>query len=83
LGSDPVARGCLEFLWEFCYENGDDYLGDSDNVESMARWSGEPGILTKALLEAGSDGNAGFIEQSAAERRISAPLTEKLQEPPI
>jgi hypothetical protein len=64
LGSDPIARGCLELLWESCYENGDDYLGDSNDVESAARWPGEPGVLTRALLEAGSDGNAGFIEQS-------------------
>ena len=64
LGSDSIARGCLEFMWDSCYENGDDYLGDSDDVESTARWQGEPGVLTKALLEAGSTGNAGFIEQS-------------------
>lgn len=65
LGSDPVARGCLEFLWEACYENGDDYLGDSDDVESAARWTREPGVLTRALLEAGGEGNVGFIEQPA------------------
>jgi len=64
VGGDAIARGCLELLWDSCYENGDDYLGDSDDVESTARWSGDPGTLTKALLEAGSAGNAGFIEKS-------------------
>ncbi len=64
LGSEAIARGSLEFLWDSCYENGDDYLGDSDDVEFTARWIGARGALTKALLEAGSDGNAGFIEKS-------------------
>ena len=64
LGSEPMARGCLELLWDSCYEAGDDYLGDTCDVEAAARWSGEPGVLTKALLEAGGDGNDGFIEQS-------------------
>ena len=26
LNSDAIARGCLELLWDSCYENGDDYL---------------------------------------------------------
>lgn len=62
LRSDALARGSLELIWESCYESGEPYLGDSDDVEAAARWDGEPGILTKALLEAGGEGNAGFIE---------------------
>ncbi len=63
LDSDVIARGCLEFLWESAYENGSSYLGDKDDVELAARWKGEPGKLAQALLLAGGDGNAGFIEE--------------------
>lgn len=62
LGSDCLARGCLEFLWDSCYENGDDYLGDAHDVEAAARWSGAPGELVIALLDAGGEDFAGFIE---------------------
>lgn len=62
LGSDPLALGCLELMWEKCYQNGDPYLGDEIDIEAACRWSGEPGKLTKALLDAGGEGNAGFIE---------------------
>jgi hypothetical protein len=63
LGSDVAARGHLEILWESAYQSGDDYLGSSQDVESAAHWAGESGLLTKALLEAGGVGNAGFIEE--------------------
>ena len=57
-----MARGALEMLWDTCYENGDDYLGSSDDVELSAQWGGAEGILTQALLTAGGEGEAGFIE---------------------
>ena len=63
LKSEALARGSLELLWDVAYENGDEYLGTSADVESAARWDGEPSALVKALLESGGDGNAGFIEE--------------------
>jgi len=63
IGSAPLALGHLEFLWESSYEAGDDYLGNSQDVEVLARWDGEVGKLTNALLTAGGDGMAGFIEE--------------------
>ena len=63
IGSDVLARGSLEFLWDTAYEAGNDYLGDAEDVELASRRTGEPGVLCKALLEAGGDGSAGFIEK--------------------
>lgn len=42
--------------------SGDDFLGDAADVESAARWSGTPGELVCALLDAGGGAGAGFIE---------------------
>jgi hypothetical protein len=63
LGSHIVARGALETLWDVAYENGDEYLGDADDVEAAARWEGEAGKLTQALLDAGRGDGPGFIEE--------------------
>lgn len=63
LGGEALARGSLELLWDTAYENGDDYIGQSDDVEAAARWNGEPGMLTRELLAAGGDGNRGFIDE--------------------
>jgi hypothetical protein len=63
LRSEAIARGCLELLWDSSYESGDEYLGDGADVEAAARWDGEAGKLTQALLLAGGDGHAGFIEE--------------------
>ncbi|HTM42493.1 MAG TPA: hypothetical protein VL177_16360 [Terriglobales bacterium] len=63
LCSHIVARGALETLWDVCYQNGDPFLGDSDDVEAAARWDGEPGKLTQALLDAGGGMEAGFVEE--------------------
>jgi hypothetical protein len=63
LGSPALARGCLEMLWDTCYEAGDDYLGTAEDVELSAYWDGEPGVLCEALLTAGGEGNPGFIEE--------------------
>jgi hypothetical protein len=64
LGGDEVlARGSLELMWEVAYENGDEYLGDGEDVELAAKWRGEPGKLLQALLTAGGEGEAGFIEE--------------------
>src|SRR4051812_34563783 len=60
--AEQVARGALEFLWDSAYENGDDDLGDETDVEAAARWRGDPGVLCRALAEAGGDGEHGFIE---------------------
>ena len=50
-------------MWERCYQSGESYLGDEIDVEAAANWSGVPGTLTKALLEAGGAGNPGFIDE--------------------
>jgi hypothetical protein len=63
VGSRPLGRGLLEQLLDAAYEAGDEYIGDSTDVEAAAGWEGAPGLLTKAFLEAGGDGHAGFIEE--------------------
>lgn len=50
LGSEALAFGHLEFLRLSCYEHVDDYLGFTEDVEFTAKWGGDPGQLTKALL---------------------------------
>jgi hypothetical protein len=62
LGSSIVARGALELLWEHCYESGDDYVGTSDDIEHAVGWTGERGMLTRALVEAGVPEGHGFLE---------------------
>jgi hypothetical protein len=39
------------------------YLGDADDVEAAAQWTGEPGELARALLVAGGAGSSGFIDE--------------------
>jgi hypothetical protein len=63
VGDEAIALGCLEFVWEVCYQNGDDYLGDELDVELAAHWRGEAGKLFRALLDAGGEGNSGFIDE--------------------
>ncbi|HUC40265.1 MAG TPA: hypothetical protein VMR92_05485, partial [Gemmatimonadales bacterium] len=53
LGSRVIARGTLELLWEPCYECGDPYVGTAEDIEALLDWTGGPGLLAKALLEAG------------------------------
>lgn len=62
LGSEALAIGHLELLWQASYETGDDYLGDMADVEAVALWRGEPGALCKAMLEAGGVDQPGFID---------------------
>lgn len=62
LGSPIVARGALELLWDSCYESGVDYVGTSDDIETLVGWDGEHGMLTRALVEAGAPEGQGFIE---------------------
>jgi hypothetical protein len=35
LNSEAIARGSLELLCDSCYENGDDYLGDSRDLRKL------------------------------------------------
>lgn len=53
LKSDALAVGHLEIIWQACYESGDPVLGNSDDVEYLARWKGDAGMLTSALVESG------------------------------
>ena len=62
LGSVIVARGALELLWDSCYEAGEDYVGTADDIENLVGWTGERGVLTRALAEAGCPEGQGFIE---------------------
>jgi hypothetical protein len=64
LGGSYVARGVLELIWDTCYEAGDDYLGDMQDIADAAEWSGDPGVLARALWSAGGEGRAGFIEDA-------------------
>jgi hypothetical protein len=45
----PHILGHLEFLWHAAHERLDEPLGDARNVELLARWTGEPGVLATAL----------------------------------
>lgn len=58
-----MARGCLELLWDNCYESGDDYVGTADDIEHAVGWTGDPGMLTQALADAGAPTGVGFIER--------------------
>lgn len=62
LGSPILARGALELMWESCYESGDDYMGTATDIESVVEWTGVPGALVQALIDAGKPEGHGFIE---------------------
>src|SRR5512135_2289359 len=64
-GGKIAARGALENLSDSAYESGDEHVGDSDDVEAAACWTGPPGVLTKALAECGGD-TVGFVEEDPA-----------------
>ena len=63
VGNPVLARGSLELIWDTCYEAGVAYLGDAEDVEAAAQWKGEPGLLARALLESGGEGEHGFIDE--------------------
>jgi hypothetical protein len=73
LGSSIVARGALELLWESCYESGDDYVGAADDIETLVGWTGERGLLTRALVEAGAPEGAGFLDLASVTVDSAAP----------
>lgn len=52
LNSQIVAMGALELMWQRAYEHGPD-LGDPLDVEFGVGWTGEPGQLAAALVDAG------------------------------
>jgi hypothetical protein len=58
----PIARGYLELLWDSCYESGEEYVGTADDIETLVGWTGERGMLTRALVEAGAPEGDGFLE---------------------
>lgn len=57
-----IARGYLELLWDSCYESGEEYVGTADDIEALVGWTGESGMLTRALVEAGAPEGLGFLE---------------------
>lgn len=63
LGSEALARGHLELIWEVGYESGDPRLGAPEDVEAAARWRGEPGALFAALVACKGPSKHGFIEE--------------------
>jgi ribosomal protein S6E (S10) len=58
-----MARGVLETLWSAAYSRADDYVGNAEDLEMVCSWRGESGALVAALLAAGGEDGAGFIEQ--------------------
>ena len=66
----PHVQGYLEYLWLAGYESGDLVLGDQATVEAIAEYPGEPGTLFAALLNCGSEGRAGFIEEAPGQPGI-------------
>lgn len=80
LGSRIVARGVLELLWEPSYETGDDYVGTADDIEALVGWTGERGVLTRALLEAGAPEGYGFIEPVAPETGSTSPSCYRIHD---
>src|SRR6476619_4724662 len=65
LGSPMIARGARELLWESAYECGNDYVGTAEDVEAVVGWTGEAGVLARALADAGAPEGHGFIEAVA------------------
>ena len=53
LKSDALAFGHLGIIWDACYESGDDNVGSAEDLEYLARWAGEPGVLASALVQSG------------------------------
>ena len=50
--SEPHALGHLQYLWMGTYDlDKDGVAGTADDVEDIARWDGERGVFTEALLE--------------------------------
>lgn len=64
LGSEPLARGTLELIWDSAYENGDDLVGSGAEVEAVARWAGENGTLAPLLAE------VGFLDRDGEMYRV-------------
>ncbi len=62
MGSSILARGALELIWDSCYESGDEYVGTSADIEALVGWTGEAGVLTRALVDAGVPEGFGFLE---------------------
>lgn len=61
LQSKALAVGTLELIWHSANETGNPVLGDADDIEALSDWRGQRGELVAALMEAGSNGGAGFI----------------------
>lgn len=53
LGSDALAMGHLEIIWQACYESGDANVGSAEDMEYLARWHGESGQLASVMVETG------------------------------
>ena len=52
------ALGLLEFLWHAQYEVCSEVVGDAIDVETLARWEGDAGALTLALV------GSGFVDEN-------------------
>jgi hypothetical protein len=68
VGGPAAARGHLELLWDAAYECGEASVGDATDVELVAGWTGESGVLFNALLTCGGDGPS-FIEETGTPNR--------------
>lgn len=43
--------GLISIIWETAYERGSDFIGDEVDVEVVAGWPGDPGVLCAALVQ--------------------------------
>jgi hypothetical protein len=62
LGSPVLAMGALELMWSACYDSGEEYLGTAEDIETLIGWTGDPGLVAQALVDAGKPEGHGFIE---------------------
>src|SRR3990167_7356341 len=63
LGSRLVAMGALELVWQACWDACDDHVGTAAEIEDLVGWTGTPGALVEALIDAGAPDQEGFLEQ--------------------
>lgn len=50
---EPYVLGHLEFLWRVGYSSGNPMVGDALDIEIAAKWAGERGKLSAALVAVG------------------------------
>lgn len=59
----PYAVGLLELLWNTCYIEGDDVIGDMTDIKLRTQYPDDPAKLRDALLSCGGSGLPGLIDE--------------------